>query len=39
MNFPEIILILLLLMIFDMGKNFESFLENLFEYYVLNIIE
>ena len=37
MNFLEIICILLLQKNFDMAKNIRSFLENLFEYYFLNI--
>ena len=38
MNFLEIIFILLLQKNFDMAKNIRGFLENLFEYYFLNII-
>ena len=38
MSFLEVILILLLLNNFDMAKNIRCFLENLFEYYFLNII-
>ena len=38
MNFLEIIFILLLEKNFDMAKNIRGFLENLFEYYFLNII-
>ena len=37
-NFHEIIFILLLEKNFDMTKIFRGFLENLFEYYFLNII-
>ena len=38
MNFLEIIFILLLWKNFDMAKSIRGFLENLFEYYILNII-
>ena len=38
MNFLEIIFLLLLQKNFDMAKNIRGFLENLFEYYFLNII-
>ena len=38
MNFLEIIFILLVWKNFDMPKSIRGFLENLFEYYVLNII-
>ena len=38
MNFLEIIFILLLLQNFDMAKSTRDLLENLFEYYILNII-
>ena len=38
MNFLEIIFILLLQKNFDMAKNIRGFLENLLEYYFLNII-
>ena len=37
-NFFEIIFILLLQKNFDMVKNIIGFLENLFEYYFVNII-
>ena len=38
MNFLETIFILLLRKNFDMAKNIRRFLENLFEYYYLNIV-
>ena len=38
MNFLEIIFLLLLQKNFDMAKNIRGFLENLFEYYILNIV-
>ena len=38
MNYLEIIFILLLQKNFDMAKNIRGFLENLLEYYFLNII-
>ena len=38
MNFLEIIFVLLLWKNFDMAKSIRGLLENLFEYYILNII-
>ena len=38
MNFREITFLLLLQKSFDMAKNIRGFLENLFEYYFLNIV-
>ena len=38
MNFREITFVLLLQKSFDMAKNIRGFLENLFEYYFLNIV-
>ena len=38
MNFLEIIFLLLLQKNFDMAKNIRGFLENLFEYYFLNLV-
>ena len=38
MDFLEVIFILLLQKNFDMARNIGGFLENLFEYYFLNII-
>ena len=38
MNFLEIIFTSLLWKKYDMAKNIRDFLENLFEYYFLNII-
>ena len=38
MNFLEIIFILLFQKNFDMAKNIKSFLENLFGYFLWNII-
>ena len=38
MNFIEITFVLLLQKSFDMAKNIRGFLENLFEYYFLNIV-
>ena len=38
MNFREITFVLLLQKSFDMVKNIRGFLENLFEYYFLNIV-
>ena len=38
MNFLAVIFILLLQNNFDAAKNIRGFLENLFEYYFLNII-